>query len=419
MSHRLAAAARSGVAALGASRTSPVAASRVAVAGLAALLVFLTSAVLAPAARGELAVLQSAGLLIATVGGGSLALGVSVVVGRRAGAARGMAGLAGLFALALGALLLVVAVLRPGGLDLGTGLAVVTAAVLLALYGGLQGIPIGLGALRAYAGADLARGVVSLAAVAVALALGVRDPVALLLCWAAGPLAGALGLLGALPRRRERPTGACGFRAGAREAVDRSLRAHPTNVVGLAVTRLDVVVLAAVSTSPEVAYYTLAVVIAEAAWLLPSALAISAQSDYVRLGPAEAARAARAAVRRTLAAAAVSAVAAGAVGASAIVVFLPSAYEQALLPLAVLLAGAVPYSVGHVVSPYLVTAARAARRSTAIAATTLVVDVVLVVVLGGPLGALGAAVASTVAYWVNAGLNLAALRSAPPSPAAA
>jgi O-antigen/teichoic acid export membrane protein len=399
-------------------RSSPVAASRVAAAGLAALLVFVTSAVLSPAARGELAALQSAGILLATLGGGSLALGVSVVVGERAGMARSMAALSALASLALAAVLVLLALtLTPAaGVALTSGLAAVAAAAALAWYGALQGVPIGLGALRAYAGADLARAVVSVAAVGIALALGSRDPAVLLVCWAAGPVAGALGLLGTVPA--ERTPGA--FGGGAREALRRSLRAHPANVVGLAVTRLDIVVLAAVSTKPEVAYYSLAVVIAEAAWLLPSALAVTAQSDYVRLAPDAAGRAAWAAVRRTVLASLASAIAAGALGAVCILAFLPDDYHAALAPLAVLLGGAVPYSVGHVISPYLVTAVDSARRATAIALATLAFDLALVIGVGGPWGAVGAAVASTAAYWLNAALNVAALRAtAPRAPSAA
>jgi peptidoglycan biosynthesis protein MviN/MurJ (putative lipid II flippase) len=69
----------------------------------------------------------------------------------------------------------------------------------------------------------------------------------------------------------------------------------------------------------------------------------------------------------------------------------------------------IPYSVGHVVSPYLVTAVDRPGIATAIASITLVVDMALLLALGGPLGAIGAAIASTVAYAVHAALNLGVL----------
>ncbi|MCW2967749.1 MAG: hypothetical protein JWM71_1521, partial [Solirubrobacteraceae bacterium] len=208
--------------------------------------------------------------------------------------------------------------------------------------------------------------------------------------------------------------GAVSLRDIARVAVRRSLRAHPANLAGLAVARLDIIVLAAVSSHAQVAYYSLAVVIAEAAWLMPSALAVTSLSDFVRLPPAEAWDAARRALGRTLGIAAVSAVLAAAGGVVAILVFLPGAYHAALVPLAIALAGAVPYSVGHVVSPYLVTTVDRPGLVTLIAAATMAVDVALVMAIGGPLGAIGAAIASTVAYAVHAVLNTAALRRAQP-----
>jgi O-antigen/teichoic acid export membrane protein len=371
------------------------------------VVVLLTSAVLSPAGRGELAALQAAALLLATAGGGSLSLGVSIVVGKdEAAAAR-----AGALALATSALL--AAVLTPlaaalaGPLGVSTTAAVVTAlvAATIAGYGTLQGLPIGLGRMLPYAFGEGARAATSLTAIGIGLAAGVRTPGALLALWGAGPLAGVVPLL----RQAAGRTGGPPLRTVGREAVRRSLRAHPTNLAGLAVARLDIVVLAAVSTRPQVAYYSLAIVMAEAAWLLPSAFAVTTLSDFVRLPGQEAWRAARRALPRVVAAAGASGVVAGAGGVLAIVLLLPDAYSASVAPLWIAIAGMVPYSVGHVVSPYLVTAVDRPALATGIAAVTLVVDLALVVVLGGPQGALGAAIASTVAYAVHAALNLRVL----------
>ena len=160
---------------------------------------------------------------------------------------------------------------------------------------------------------------------------------------------------------------------------------------------------------PQVAYYSLAVVIGEAAWLLPSAFAVTSLSDYVRLPGERAWQAARRALQRTIAAAGASGAVAGAGGVLAIVLLLPDAYHASIGPLWIVIAGTIPYSVGHVASPYLVTAVDRPAIATAIAAATLVVDLVLVAVLGGPRGAVGAAIASSVAYTLHAALNLGAL----------
>jgi O-antigen/teichoic acid export membrane protein len=281
----------------------------------------------------------------------------------------------------------------------------------VAAYGTLQGIAVGLGRMRYYGGADVARATVAMAAVVIALGAGVRSPGGLVAIWAAGPVAGLL----ALARLASGRPGGPRLRALTPTALRRALRAHPANLAGLAVARLDIVVLAAVSTHAQVAYYSLAVVIAEAAWLMPSALAVTSLSDFVRLPAGQAWRAAQRVLRHTVGTAAVSGVLAALAGAAAILAFLPSAYHAALVPLAIALAGAVPYSVGHVVSPYLVTAVDRPGVVTAIAAATLAVDTALVLVLGGPLGAIGAAIASTTSYALHAALNTRALRRAQPA----
>lgn len=390
-----------------------VAASRVGAAALSAVVVLVTSAVLSPAGRGELAALQTAAVLLAAVGGGSLALGISVVVGRDERETRSVGllalGTGALLALALGGLGALVA--HAVGVSIGTAVATGLVAGALAGYGALQGLPIGLGRMRDYAIADVARAAVALAAVAAGMAAGVRSPGELVAVWGAGALAGAAPLA-RLARTAQRT--ARRWRATAAEAVRRSLRAHPTNLVGLAVARLDIVVLAAVSTRPQVAYYSLAVTIAEAAWLLPGALAVTSLSDYVRLAPDRAHAAARSAVTKTVTAAGATGLVAGAAGVVVILAFLPQAYHASLAPLWIVLAGTIPYSVGHVASPFLVTAADRPAAATAIAAATLVVDLALLTLLGGPLGAIGAAVASTAAYALNGLLNVRALAAAGP-----
>ena len=394
-------------------RAAPVAVARVLSAGLAALIVFVTSAVLTTGGRGEFAALQTAAVLVATVGGLSLALGVSLVVGEHRAAARPAAGLALLCAGALAVVLVPLGLVFAGtlGVSDATATGVVLVGATIAAYGGLQGLAIGTGRMRIYGAADVARATCAMAGVVVALAAGVRSPGTLVALWSIGPIVGALALL-RLARAGDpleaRP------RAVARRALRRSLRAHPSSLAGLAVARLDIVMLAAVASHAQVAYYSLAVVIAEAAWLVPSALAVTSLSDFVRLAPDSAWLAARRALRRTLRAAGASAALAGAGGVLAILLFLPAAYHAALVPLAVALLGAVPYSVGHVVSPFLVTAVDRPALVTKIAGATLALDVALVLALGGPLGALGAAIASTCSYALHAVLNARALRRARP-----
>src|SRR3954454_10945211 len=108
-------------------RATPVAVARIASAVMAAVVVFVTSAVLSPALRGEFAALQTAAILLATAGGLSLALGVSVVVGARAQAARHAAVLSVIGALVLGVVLVPLALALAGALGLDRSTAVALA----------------------------------------------------------------------------------------------------------------------------------------------------------------------------------------------------------------------------------------------------------------------------------------------------
>src|SRR5947208_16771493 len=109
--------------ALLAARATPVAVARIVSAGMAAVLVFLTSAVLTPALRGEFAALQTAAILLATAGGLSLALGVSVAVGGRESTARHATLISTLGAVALGLVLVPVGLALAGPLGVSDGTA--------------------------------------------------------------------------------------------------------------------------------------------------------------------------------------------------------------------------------------------------------------------------------------------------------
>ena len=258
-----------------------------------------------------------------------------------------------------------------------------------------------------YAVADVTRATVSLIALAVALLAGVRAPAALLALWGIGPIAGALPLLTLAHRRQPaRP------RRGARRSARRSAaRCAPTPRTWSASPWRG-------STSscsprsrrgPQVAYYSLAMVIAEAAWLLPSAFAVTSLSDYVRLPGREAWQAARRALPRTVAAAGASGVVAGAGGVLAIVLLLPDAYDARSRRCGSRSPGWSPTASGTSSRPTWSprsTGRRSPRRSRASRSSS---TWRCCIALGGPHGAVGAAIASTTAYALHAALNLGAL----------
>ena len=245
-----------------------------------------------------------------------------------------------------------------------------------------------------YARAEALRASTALVLVGCGMALaGWRSPAVLVLLWGCGSwtLATAYILAVCRPYRRERVAGFV------RAAISRSLRIHPNSVVWLAVQRLDIVVLAALSSHAQVAYYSLGVAIAEGVWLVPGAIAITGLADYSRLGPAEALAVVRRNIRRTLTWSVATAVVLLAAGSGLILLILPPAYHAAIAPLAITIAGTTVVSAGQAISPWMASTLNRPGLSSLIASATLALDLGVLVAAAG-LGALGAAIASSVAY---------------------
>jgi hypothetical protein len=189
--------------------------------------------------------------------------------------------------LLLSALLTVVLLVLgpPAGIATGVAAAFIAVSLPAMAYSNLQGIPIGLNRMTTYARAEVLRASTALVLVGCGMALaGLRSPAALVLLWGCGSwtLATFYILVVCGPYHPERVVGFI------RAAVSRSVRIHPNSVVWLAVQRLDIVVLAVLSTHAQVAYYSLGVAIAEGVWLVPGAIAITGLADYSRLDAPEA-----------------------------------------------------------------------------------------------------------------------------------
>jgi O-antigen/teichoic acid export membrane protein len=193
----------------------------------------------------------------------------------------------------------------------------------------------------------------------------------------------------------------------ASRALGFGLKAHVGRVMQLGNYRLDQWLLGAISGPRELGLYSVAVAWAEALWYLPTALAYVQRPDLVRATAEEARRRAAAVFR---AAAVVTGAAALAMIVAApflCVTIFGSDFRGSIDDLRVLVAGAFGMMTLKLFGNALVARGRPVLQSVAIGAgfaCTVVLDIVLI----PPLGGLGAALASTLAY-TAAGIVVAAI----------
>ncbi len=377
-------------------RLPAMVASRASIAATGVLVVVVTSGVLGPARRGELATLQAASLVLATVISLSLWLGIAKESAREEferGRATGLALLWGAGSIPLAAALGAVLASVAGVAHAVFLLPAATAPIVT--YSIVQGLPVGLGNMPLYARADAFRAALTLAG-AVLAALVFGTVAAVILAIALSFAAAALLLIMSVPRARR-------VRLPPREhAVERlikpSVATHPANILGIGLLRLDIVVLAAFAAAPQVAYYSLAASFAEGAWLVPASLGMLGVSDSVRLsGPSARARTARA-VRWALGFGSVTAIAIGVVGTAIVLTLLSREFRAAIAPLWISLLGAAAFSSTYATSPYLMVAERRTRLVTAMTLAAVVLDLALLAALASSHGAIGASIASTTSY---------------------
>lgn len=377
-------------------RTTSVVISRGAIAASGLFTVLLTSRLLTPDARGVFAAVQAGVTIMAVCGCASLWLGISVVLPQVPAARRSAVKLAVIWPVCLSAALALalLAFGAPQGIATDVAVAFIVVSLPGMAYSNLQGIPIGLNRMTTYARAEVLRAVIAVLLVGLGMVLaGLRSPALLIVLWGCGSWSVAMYYLLAAcrPYPRARTTGF------ARAVVSRSIRIHPNSVVWLAVQRLDIVVLAALSTHAQVAYYSIGVAIAEGVWLVPGAIAITGLADYSRLEPGAASALVWRNVKRTLAASAATAVVLLGAGTAVILLALSPAYRAAIAPLAITIAGTTLVSVGQPISPWIAASLDRPGLSSLIAGAALALDMGVLVAAAG-LGALGAAIASSVAY---------------------
>lgn len=191
--------------------------------------------------------------------------------------------------------------------------------------------------------------------------------------------------------RFERPT-------NMRGAAWYSLRSFGTNLFSMANLRLDVVLLRSISTSAATGAYSLAAQFSEVVWLVPSSVGVASFPEIAEKGHTDGVWTARNS-RLVTALSSFAAVAAGA-AASALIVFFMPAYRSGLPALWLLMPGTIAVSVSQILLHDL-NARGLPEANTLGAAAALVVTVIGGLLLIPPLGLIGAAVVSSVAYSVN------------------
>ncbi|MBK9302723.1 MAG: polysaccharide biosynthesis C-terminal domain-containing protein [bacterium] len=276
-----------------------------------------------------------------------------------------------------------------------------------------------LGRLRAGTAVNLGRGLLQLALLAAALAAGAFGLAAALTVFAASQLAGA-AVFAVLAARAAGPApardpgrAADGAPLPRADGLPFLLKAgwqgQLSAVVSLLHMRLALALVAAWHGAQAAGVYSVAVMIGEVLWLLPSALqpllVWSAAAPDGRAGAATSARAVRVALIATASAAGLAAVAAPLLLAP---VF-GAPYRAAVPPLWALLPGIVACAPGAVLAGDFIGRGRAAWNTQA-SLVTLAVNAAAGLLLIPAHGPVGAALATSLAYAVGSAFMLARFR---------
>ena len=187
----------------------------------------------------------------------------------------------------------------------------------------------------------------------------------------------------------------------ARRALGFGLRTHIGHTMSVGNWRLDQWLVGTLSGSKQLGYYSVAAAWAELLFYVPGVIVLVQRPELVRATRAEAARRAALIMRRAL-------VLAGSAGAALLVAapllcttVFGAEFAGAVPQLQVLALGAFGIVALELLSNALIAQGRALPASCAIAVaavTTIVLDLLLI----GPYGGLGAAIATTTAYTVGA-----------------
>ena len=372
-------------------------ASKAGAAFAGAAIVFGTSRLLIPADRGHLATALAAANIAAAILSGSLWLGTSIEVRRHQGMLNAARNFALIYPALIGLLALPLVIIVISGDSQWLWLWTISAALALTCYSLLQGLVLGSADIRGLATGEIVRSWPS-ALLCVGVAGATGSAIWALAAWTLGPVLGSIYLV----VRAEASNIVMKLRNYLRIVGPQSLRAHGGNILGLLALRLDIVLVAAVSSATEAAYYSMALAFGELMWVLSSARGTVHLSEQIQGDPKLARAQVIRVLKRLMPFMAGLALFLVIFGGFAVEIFAGEAYEPAIWPLRITVVGCTMFAVAHVVMPYLVAGLRRPGLMTAIGGLTVTINVVLILLLAPSMGALGAAIASSIAYAVAA-----------------
>jgi O-antigen/teichoic acid export membrane protein len=258
------------------------------------------------------------------------------------------------------------------------------------------------GDIRAYTWSAIAGGVVQLAALIAWSAVATLRPESAMAIALIGFAAMALPMLALLARR----AGARALlprveRQLARRLLTNGIAMHPAGVALQLGTRLDLLVVGALMTARATGLYSLALTLADTAFLATQTLSLSAlHAQTIR--PVDAAiRYTTSFARQTLTLAVLTSLAAAAVAYPFIVLVFGARWRGSVAPFVVLVVAGIGLAVEEPVRQLLQRLARPSVISL-VAVLGLVLNVAATLALIPPLGVVGAALGSVVGYWAYA-----------------
>jgi O-antigen/teichoic acid export membrane protein len=307
-----------------------------------------------------------------------------------------------------------------GELEVDVALAASLALVPNVVWQTLSGVLMGLGRIRLWNYVQLATPILTLVGILVFVVWLDGEVVAALLAWA---LANALTATFALASARELwlplAPPRIGDRAG-RTIVRLALVMGAVQIVNLVGYRVELFVLRHFRDLADVGVYSIAMQTVESMWLIAAAMATAVTAPAVQSGETEVRRLiGRTAVKALLFTSGAAAVVVAA-APFAIPLILGDAFEDAALPLALLMPGVVAYAPVTVLVVYLSVRRGRPRLSLAVSVVSGITTLGLGLLLIPELGVNGAAIASSLGYAVGAALAwafFARLTRMPPSAA--
>jgi O-antigen/teichoic acid export membrane protein len=289
-----------------------------------------------------------------------------------------------------------------GELEVDIALAASLALVPNVVWQTLSGVLMGIGRIRLWNYVQLAPPTLTLVGMLVFVVWLDGEVVAALLAWA---LANALTAAFALAAARDLwlPLGAPRIGDHAGRAIARlALVMGAVQIVNLVSYRVELFVLREFRDLGDVGVYSIAMQTVESMWLIAAAMATAVTAPAVQSDEPEAARLiARTAAKALLFTAGAAAVVAAA-APFAIPFILGDAFEDAALPLALLMPGVVAYAPVTVLVVYLSVRRGRPRLSLAVSVASGVTTLALGLLLIPSFGVTGAALASSLGYGAGA-----------------